>query len=712
MSKFDNRKIIPRYSIIAAVMTLLGIAVIGKAAYTMGVKHDYWMEVAKKIERNDQELNPSRGNILSDNGELMASTLPEYKLIIDFMVGGENREKMWKEKIDSICEGLHEIFPEKSAQEFKDHLQKGYDNNRQYYLIWPKRVDYETYKKVEQLPIFNLKRYVGGFRPEKNSARKKPFGSLASRTIGDMDHEKDSARYGFEKTYDNVLRGEQGRYHRRKVMNKYLSFTDKPATDGDDIQTTINVQMQDIAEKALLEELDLIHADIGVAIVMEVETGDVKAIVNLEKCSDGVYRERINHAVSDLLEPGSVFKTASVMVALDDGVADTSTIIHTGNGQMKMYDRQMNDHNRMSGGYGTITLGRAMQVSSNIGVSYVIKQNYEKNPEKFVDGLYRIGMGEDLKLPLDEYLPPRITRPERNSKGNLTNWDKPRLPWMSIGYATMISPINTLTFYNAIANNGKMVRPRFIKQRLKDGEVVEEYPVVVLRQQICKPQVLSKIQALLEQVVTCGTGKQAGCESFKVAGKTGTAQMAKGSSGYKSGTMHYLVSFAGYFPADQPRYSCIVCIQKAGLPASGGAMSGAVFHNIAEGIMARSLNIESSYAVDTATYRFPTYISGDLNATYKVLNYLGCNPTYDINSHGQMSWGNVNYTKGQYIFKPTENPSGIMPDVNGLGARDAIYMLESMGLKVKLQGRGKVKSQSIASGTKIKKGDICELRLN
>lgn len=708
MSKFDNKKIIPRYSLLAVVMTLLGVAVIGKATYTMTVKHDYWMEVSKRIESHNNDLHPERGNILSDNGELLASTLPEYKLAVDFTVGGE---KLWEEKMDSICDGLHEIFPEKSVKEFKDHLKKGLEDKKRYYLIWPSRVDYETFKKVEQLPIFNMSRFAGGFCPEKNNARKKPFGSLAARTIGDVDHDKDSARFGLESMYDKILRGEQGKYHRQKVMNRYLSFTDKPATNGDDIVTTINVQMQDIAEKAILKKLQEYNGEVGVAILMEVETGDVKAIVNLEKSPDGVYRERINHAVSDMLEPGSVFKTASVMVALDDGVADTNTVIHTGNGKMQMYDRQMKDHNHERGGYGTISLGKALQVSSNIGVSYVILQNYKSTPEKFVDGLFRVGIVEDLQIPIDEYKSPRITRPERNAKGNLVNWDGPRLPWMSIGYATQVAPINTLTFYNAIANNGKMVKPRIVKQRLRDGEVVENYPVEVIREQICKPQTLGKVKKLLEQVVTLGTGLPVKSESFGIAGKTGTALVSQGKSGYKTGTVKYLVSFVGYFPADQPRYSCIVCIQKFGMPASGGKISGTAFKDIAEGVMARNLNVESSYAEDNTTQRNPMQLLGNLNATYQVLTRLGYNSSYNDNSNEKTLWGKVDFTDGQYVYKPKEIEEDVMPDVNGLGARDAVFMLEQMGVRVRLHGRGKVKTQSIAAGSKITAGQVCELYL-
>lgn len=716
MGKFDNKKIIPRYSFIAVLMFIVGMAVIGRVIYIMTVKRDYWTEVAKQRRYDNKTALPTRGNILSDNGELMASTLPEYRLTVDFKVSGEVDTALWREKMDSICEGLHEIFPEKTAEEFKAHLKEGLEKEKRYWLIWPRRVNYDTYKRVEKLPIFNMGRYIGGFRAEENSARKRPFGTLAARTIGDMYGEKDSARFGLEQSYDSILRGQKGKYHTRRVMNRWLNFTDNPVTDGDDILTTINVQMQDIAEKAVMDELYEINGDIGVAIVMEVATGDVKAIVNLQKCSDGMYREILNHALSDMHEPGSVFKTASVMVALDDGVVDTSFVIHTGNGQKEMYGQNMNDHNRASGGYGSISLGRAIQVSSNIGVSQVIKDNYAEEPEKFLAGLDRIGITENLHLPDKEYVPPKFKRPKRTSNGKLdyNKWPATTLPWMSIGYETMIPPISTITFYNAIANDGKMVKPRFIKQRLREGEVVEEYPVEVLRQQICKPQTLSKIRTLLEQVVTCGTGKKAKCESFTVAGKTGTALISQGKSGYKSGVAHYLVSFAGYFPADKPRYSCIVCLQKTGLPASGGTMSGWVFHNIAEGIMAHSLNVAASSAVDSEMALRPLLQRGNLSATSLVLGRLGFSSTLRgmaEEKKGQPLWGSVGYAGNSYLLNAEQSKRDVMPDVKGMGARDAVYMLENMGLKVTLLGRGKVMQQSLAVGSPVKRGSHCELRL-
>ena len=707
MSKFDNNKTIPRYSFIAIIITLIGVLVLVKALYIMTAKHDYWMDVAKKQKLDSLVVKPNRGNILSDDGELMASSLPEYKMFMDFKVGGEKKDSLWREKVDSICMGLHEIFPEKSAEEFKADLEKGHAKMSQNWPIWPKRVDYNTFVKVKQLPIFNMPKLRGGFHYEENNARRRPFGTLAQRTVGDMYGAKDTARFGLELSFDSILRGKTGITHKRKVMNKFLSFVDIPPTDGDDIQTTINVQMQDIAEKAVEEELKLINGDVGVAIVMEVATGDVKAIVNLEKCGDGQYRERRNHAVSDLLEPGSVFKTASVMVALDDGLVDTAHRVNTGNGQMMMHGAQMNDHNRASGGYGTISLGRALQVSSNIGISKVIDECYKSNPERYVDGLYRIGIAEDLQVPITGSTPPRIRKPQKNSHGNYTNWSLTTLPWMSIGYETQVPPISTLTFYNAIANNGKMMKPRFVTRVLREGQVIAEYPPVVLRHQICKPSLLCK-------VVTNGTGKKAKSESFLVAGKTGTAQISKGRGGYKSGVMHYLVSFVGYFPADAPRYSCIVCLQKAGLPASGGTMSGWVFHNISEGVMAHNLNMDISNARDSLQERRPKAMSGDLKAASMVLGHLGFDTQrqWGDNNSDQSFWGSVALGGTQYILKQKEKESdNIVPNVRGMGARDAIYQMERRGIKTKVVGRGKVRSQSLAPGEKVVRGSVCTLTM-
>ena len=646
MSKFDHKKIMPRYSAIAIVMTLLATAVVGKTLYIMTAKRDYWMQVADRVKKDSVSVKPNRGNILSCDGQLMASSLPEFKMYMDFQALTESgNDSLWEAKLDTICHCLSRIFPEKSAQEFRQHLEEGRlqvqkngKTGSRHWPIWRQRVDFNTFSEVKSLPIFNMPfnseqttedfivkaSFKSGFSVEEYNARQRPFGSAAGRTIGTMYGGKDSARFGLELSYDSILRGENGIIHRRKILNKWLDIMDTPPVDGADIVTTIDVGIQDLAERAVIDELKLINGNVGVAIVMEVETGDIKAIVNMEKCADGEYREIKNHAVSDLLEPGSVFKTASIMVCLDEGKCDTTKRVETAGGVWPMYGRQMKDHNWRKGGYGTLTLPQTLHVSSNIGVSRIVDEYYHNQPEKFVEAIYRTGLADDLQIPLLGSSPARIRMPKKDKTGrHWANWSNTALPWMSIGYETQVPPISTLTFYNAIANNGKMMRPRFVKQVVKNGVVIADYQPVVLREHIAKPETIKKMQTILEQVVSIGLGKKAGSKSFKVAGKTGTAQISHGTGGYHSGTMQYLLSFAGYFPANAPRYSCIVCIQKSGLPASGGGMSGVVFHNISEGILAQNLKLDVKDARDSASVLIPDVKNGNLLAADYVLSRLG-----------------------------------------------------------------------------------------
>lgn len=716
MSKFDYKKVMPRYSFIAIVMTLLAIAVIGKTLYIMTVKRDFWLQVADRVKADNKPIPPARGNILSCDGQLLASSLPEYRIYMDFRtLKRAKKDTLWAEKLDSICMGLNAIFPEKSAEEFRKRLEEGQKKNDAHWLMWPKRINYSTFSEVRQLPVFALGKSAG-FHFEEFKARKQAYGSLAERTIGKMYGAKDTAQCGLELSCDSILRGTKGTKHRRKVLNKFLDITDVPPTDGADIVTTIDVSMQDLAERALLKELKLINASVGVAIVMEVSTGDVKAIVNMDKCSDGEYKEIKNHSVSDLLEPGSVFKTASIMVALDAGVVDTTYHVDTTGGIWPMYGREMKDHNWRSGGYRVLTLPQTLMFSSNIGISRIIDDHFKTRPEEYVKGIHRLGLADDLHLPIVGYSPAKIRMPKKDKRGKqYINWAKTTLPWMSIGYETQVPPISTLTFYNAIANNGKMMRPRFVKEVRKDGQKIAEFPPVVQRESICKPKTLGEIQTILEHVVSQGLGKKAGSPSFLVAGKTGTAQISQGKGGYKSGAVKYLLSFAGFFPADNPRYSCIVCIQKTGLPASGGGMSGVVFHEIAEGIMAQSLKFEAKDARDSTSILVPQVKNGNLIAADYVLTHLGFSPRTDWSgsyADGNPIWGKA-VTEHNKEIELTRQPAyakNIMPDVSGMGARDAVYIIESRGVRVKIKGRGKVVEQSIPAGKPIKKGMLCTLR--
>lgn len=711
MKKLDHKNTIPRYTFIALFMVLLVFVIIGKALYTMTAQRDYWMKVSDQQKRDSVPLPQTRGNILSCDGQLMASSLPEYSMFMDFRVGGEKKDSLWNAKIDSICMGLAEIFHDKTAEEFREDLEKGHQKKSQHWPIYKKRVTYNVYSEVKKLPVFNLPPNAGGFHYEKNNARSRPFGTLAGRTIGAMFGRKDTARFGLELSYDSVLRGTPGIAHSRKVRNQILKLTDIAPVNGEDIVTTIDVKIQDIAEKAVVDEMREVDANVGVAIVMEVATGDIKAIVNMNRCEDGTYQELQNHAVSDLMEPGSVFKTASIMVALDDGVVDTTYKVNTGNGIREMHSREMRDHNWRRGGYGTLTVPQIIQNSSNIGTSYIIDKFYGNEPERFVQGIHRIGLAEDLKIPLVGAAKPRVRMPEKDSHGIYTNWSKTTLPWMSIGYETMIPPISTVTFYNAIANNGRMMRPRFVKQVMREGKVVREYAPQVIKEHICKESTLSKVRTMLEQVVTKGTGKNARSNKFLVAGKTGTAQVAKGKLGYKSGVMNYLLSFCGYFPADAPRYTCIVCLQKSGLPASGG-MSAKVFHEISEGVMAHDLKLDVTDAHDEASSTIPDVKAGDMGAAEKVLGMLGLAVAQGWSKSNEDTWGvATRTTKGVKMDKAPTYQRDMMPDVTGMGARDAIFAIERRGVATRIIGRGKVVAQSLPPGHHINRGDTCTLRL-
>ncbi len=704
-----TKKIMTRYSFIILVMVLVGIAIVFKAGVIMFAERQYWKDVADRFVKEEVPLIPNRGNIISSDGQLMASSLPEYKIYMDFKAGGELKDSLLMLYLDSICDGLHQIFPDKSKAEFKSHILKGRKKGSRNYLLYPKRVSYIQYKEAKRLPVFNMSKYRGGFHEQAFNRRKKPFGSLAMRTLGDMYSDVTlGAKNGLELQYDSILKGKEGVSHRQKVMNKYLNIVDIPPIDGCDIITTIDVGMQDIAEKALLDQLREINGNVGVAILMEVKTGDVKAIVNMTKGSDGIYREVKNNAVSDMMEPGSTFKTASIMVALEDGYITPDQEVDTKNGVYMMHGRPMKDHNWHRGGYGVIDVTKVLMVSSNIGVSRVIDENYQHQPEKYVEGIYKLGIATPLNLDIPGAAKkPNIRRPTKE------NWYKTALPWMSIGYETQVPPMNTLAFYNAIANNGVMVKPRFVKSIVKDGQVIEEIPTEVLNPAIASPKTIEQIQVILEKVVSEGLGKPAGSKQFHVSGKTGTAQVSKGSGGYKSGTMQYLVSFCGYFPSENPKYSCIVAIQKSGLPASGALMAGSVFSEIAERVYAKHLAQDLKEAKDSTSILTPDVKHGNMASARYILDEIDVK-TMGIEKYDKDKpiWGKVAHEPNHSItLSESEINEKKVPRVIGMGAKDAVYLLESLGLRVHLTGMGKVRSQSIPAGNTLHKGKTIQLRL-
>ena len=713
----NKKSIMNRYFFIVVVMLLLGVFIIVKAAVIMFAERQYWQEVADRFVKENVIVRPNRGNILSSDGKLMASSLPEYRIYMDFMSGErkekdrlkdqKRRDEALKDSLDSICRGLHRIFPEKSVAYFKRHMQQGRKKKSRHWLIYPNRISYIQYKEVKRLPIFRQSSNRGGFHTQNYNQRKHPFGQLAAQTLGRLYADTAlGARNGIELAFDSVLRGRNGITHRQKVMDRFLDIVDIPPVDGCDVVSTIDVRMQDICDKALRDKLEEINAYVGVAVLMEVKTGEVKAIVNLTKGNDGQYYEMNSNAISDLLEPGSTFKTASIMVALEDGKITPHTLVDTGNGVMNMHGSKMRDHNWYRGGYGQIDVTRILEVSSNIGVSYLIDKYYRDDPQKFVDGLKRMSLDQPLHLQIQGEGKPNLKGPDERYFAKTT------LPWMSIGYESQIPPMNILTFYNAIANDGVMVRPKFVKALMREGEVVKEYPTEVINPKICSDTTLAQIRTILRSVVKNGLAKPAGNNQFDVSGKTGTAQISKGKAGYKSGRTDYLVSFCGYFPSEAPKYSCIVSIQKPGLPASGGLMAGSVFGNIAKRVYAQDLRFDLRNAIDSTSNPIPAVKAGELQEAMTVLDELEV-PTEErfAAEHGKDVWGKPQTDSAAVLLTEREPQAGLVPNVVGMGAKDAVYLLEKQGLKVRLNGIGRVRRQSIPAGNRAVKGRTIALTL-
>lgn len=677
--KSNSKHTVSRYLFVVILAAVFGLLIVGKAAYESFVRKDYWETVRQRLASQQKDIPAVRGNIYSADGQLLVGSMPVYTLRADFVVVDPNdsvaerklrewRKEHFHAELDSLCLGLHELFPERSAAEYKKMLLDG-EKRRRRNLPIARAVSYIKYKQFLNLPYVRHGRIKTGFYAEEIPQRQKPYGPMAARTLGSLMTTSDSARNGLELAYDSILRGINGKMHREKVRRTWMDRTDLEPINGLDLITSIDVGMQDAAEKILERKLQEINAEIGVVVLMEVKTGDVKAIVNLTRIAPGRYAEVKNNAITDLWEPGSTFKTASMMVALEDGVVKRGETVDVGNGVYMMHGRPMKDHNWRKGGYGrAITVDECLMFSSNVGVSKIIDKYYHDHPEKYVDGLYREGVGIPFTLPFRGQGFPKVRRPKPDG----SNWSKTALAWMSIGYETQIPPIYTVTFYNAIANNGRMVKPRFVRAIEKDGVVLKEFPVEVVKERICSPSTLRDIHEILERVVNdpTGLGKKAGCKQFKVCGKTGTAQVADESGSYHSSPARYMVSFAGFYPSEDPKYSCVVCIKKRGLPASGGGQAGPVFSQLAQYVMAKGVYRPASDAADsTSIFQAPEAVA--------LPDTIG----------------------------------GQVPNVSGLGAREAVALLEAQGLKVRIHGQGRVSRQSVAAGSKVVRGQEVTLEL-
>ena len=524
------------YFVVVLLLGLVAVGILFRAFDTAFVERDKWMKVAESQKRPNRLVLPGRGNIYSSDGKLMATSVPRYYMYIDFKADAYTPAKdakyNWldtfktskKDGVDSLAFYLSRKLKDRTPAGYKAYLLKGLSGKSRQFPIYAGKVSYSDLKEIRKFPFLRLGRYKSGFYTKEMVQRQKPFGTLASRTIGDIYGEIEEGgttkgKNGLELQYDSLLRGQAGLSSVRRVGGGWTNVIEVDPVDGMDIRTTIDINIQDITEKSLVDKLKAIDAESGTAVVMEVETGEIKAITNMGRIREGVYGETKNHAVADEIEPGSTFKVASIMVALEDGLCNPGDTVDVGNGIYMYKGARMTDHNMNKGGYGRISVEQAIWYSSNIGVAKTILKGYSDNPTKFVEGLYRIGMNADLRLEIPGAGRAKIRRPDDTTR----YWSKTTLPWMSFGYETQVPPINTLAFFNAIANDGKMVRPMFTKEILHNGKTVQSFSTEVINSSICSDHTLALIKDMLLGVVEKGTGKAVHSDIVRIAGKTGTA---------------------------------------------------------------------------------------------------------------------------------------------------------------------------------------------
>ncbi len=694
-----KNQILRNVYIVYFFVVVMGLAIIGRVIYIQAVEGEMWREKGKVMNLKVETVEAVRGNILAQDGSLLAVSVPLFNLRMDAGNTHYNDEYFY-ENVDSLALCLSQLFNDRSKGSYKETLVKGRKNNNRYLLL-KREITFDQLKKVRKFPIFRDGKYRGGLIAEPRSKRVMPYQWLAFRTIG-WDKEGTENDVGLEGSYSQILQGETGTRLMRRIGNgawrPLNEENELEPLNGHDIITSIDINIQDVAEDALMRQLIANEADHGCAILMEVKTGFIVAIANLGKNKDGKYEELMNYALAESSEPGSTFKLASVLAALDEGLLDLNDTVDTENGTTRFANRVMRDSHK--GGYGRISVARAFELSSNVGISKAITKCFKGNPQKMIDKFYEMRLNQPLGMDIYGEGKPRI----RDTKDKY--WSKVSLPWMSIGYEVALTPLQTLALYNAIANDGKMVKPQFIKEISHAGLTTQKFEPIVLKESIVKNKsTIVAAKKLLEDVVQKGTATNLKNSVYKIAGKTGTAQIAQNDKGYNKS--NYKASFAGYFPADDPKYSCIVVINN---PSKGiyygGSIAGPVFKEIADKVYSTRLISDSIKNPQSQPYRVED-ASGDYNDLAYILKYA----PIKMEQNDNVSYIKIESKDSTVTVKPVVNNGDTMPDVIGMGARDAMYILESSGVRVRISGKGKVKRQSIQPGMTIRKGTSCLIEL-
>jgi cell division protein FtsI (penicillin-binding protein 3) len=704
-----KKEIVWRVGVIYIFMLAFAFLIIGKIFYLQIVEGGKWKDQAQSLTLKDITIESNRGDILASDGRLLASSVPYYEIRMDTRSTGMDNA-MFNSNIDSLANNLSALFRDKSASAYKSELVKARKKGERFHLI-KRRVNFNQLKKLKTFPILRLGQYKGGFIALQTNMRIQPHVSLAQRTIGYTTKGEGGNVVGIEGAFDNELKGVEGvRLMQRLNGNVWMPVHDGNEVepkDGMDVVTTIDVNIQDVAESALRRQLVRHEADHGTAVLMEVSTGKIKAIVNLERNSRGQYKESYNYAIGESRAPGSTFKLASMIALLEDGFVDLDDTVNTGNGVIQYYDKKIRDTKR--GGHGVLNVQEIFEVSSNVGISKLVTDYYTGKEEKFINRLYGMNLNNRLGIKIKGEGEPEIKYPGDKL------WSGVTLPQMSIGYEVRLTPLQTLTFYNAIANNGKMVKPQFVEGLMYHGNWVKTFDTDVLKQSICSRSTLRKVKIMLKGVVERGTARNLKNNNYKIAGKTGTAQIANKVSGYTDKSkISYQASFAGYFPADNPKYSCIVVVNTPSLKDYYGSLvAGPVFREISDKVYATNFEIHEGLAKTNDDEEIEAKIPYTKNSYKDELKYALVDLGIGVNDDEVVSdW--VITTKLDSCVKlgNRQITQNLMPNVKGMGVKDAVFILENMDLSVELHGRGTILKQSISPGTRISNGDLVVLEMS
>lgn len=661
----------------AAFLSVFLLAIIFRVVNLQYVQGEKYRKLATELTIKQDTIYANKGNVYAADGNLLATSMSKFTVRMDVVAVLENNsDNVFEKDVVNLSKSLSDLLG--NSTKYYERKLRNAKRTRNRYLLIAKNIGYNDYLKMKQFPIFKRGVYKGGFIAEHKTVREHPIGKIAERTIGYDDFRGEA---GIEGAFADFMQGTNGlRWKQKIAKNQWKPISDvneQEPIDGFDVITTIDVNIQDITHHALLKQLEDFEADHGCAVVMETATGEIKAIANLGRTSKGKYYEKRNYAVWESHEPGSTFKLASLMTALEDKVIDTSTVVDTEKGKIFIHNRKVEDSRR--GGYGKISAGRVFEVSSNVGIVKLIKEYYDDKPQKFVDRLKDYGFAEPIGFQIKGEGVPYIPSPKDKKR-----WNKISLEWMSWGYGVSVTAMQTLMFYNAVANNGVMVKPCFVKELRKQDKTEKVFETEVVNPRIASTETLEKIKKVMENVVIKGTADNIYSSNFSMAGKTGTAKKfiprtknkdGEWEGGYYS-TKRYVASFAGFFPVENPKYSCIVVIHdpKKEKGYYGATVAAPVFKEIAQKIYTTT-PINQQFVDDELAMQA---VTKDYKAYHKKL------------------------------AKEYKN----VPNVLGMNGMDAIALLENIGLKVKVSGVGKVNYQSLKKGEQLIKGKTIELKLS